>query len=268
MAALIALLERVARRSTRSGPHRQQDTAESSAEFTERIDLGDLAVAQLVHDLRNDLSVITAFVEHLASRMPGGRADRDIAELRHRADRASQLSREILMAARPRTVARRPTDLNQLVASAADMLSRLAGDQVRVLLQLSDEPVPVVAELAELERILLNLALNARDAMAGAGVLTIETAVVGRPSPVGPEDARPKDCARLTVSDTGAGMSQVVESRMFQPFFTTKAQGTGLGLSSVAFTIRRLEGTVSVDSEPGRGTSVSVIFPLATGHPR
>jgi signal transduction histidine kinase len=121
----------------------------------------------------------------------------------------------------------------------------------------------VVAELVELERILMNLALNARDAMAGEGVLTIETAVVDPSSNEASEVSLPPSRAHLIVSDTGHGMTPEIRARMFEPFFTTKDYGTGLGLSSVAFTVRQLGGTVLVESKPGRGTSVSVLLPLA-----
>jgi len=98
----------------------------------------------------------------------------------------------------------------------------------------------------------LNLLLNARDATGGDGSILIDTAAVG-------------DRARLTVADTGCGVTSDVRRRMFEPFFTTKASGTGLGLSAVASIVRKLEGTIDVDSELGRGTSISIMLPLAAG---
>jgi len=214
------------------------------------IDVGDLAVAQFVHDLRNDLTVIIGCAENISRRVPKGHADEEIAEVRRSADHAAVLARELVKAARPRFANRRPVDLNHVVASAMATVSRCAGEHIRVRLRLSSDPVAVVADAAELERIILNLAFNARDAMPGGGVLTVETAF---------EDA----FARLTVSDTGCGMTSELKARIFEPFFTTKQSGTGLGLNSVAFTVNQLHGEISVESSPGRGTSVTVLIPLA-----
>lgn len=255
----VAHLTQFFARSRRPG-HADASSAGGS-ETSAQIDLGDLAVAQFVHDLRNQLTVIIACSERIFHLVPRSHADQEIAELRHCAERASLLSRELLMAARPRSAARRRVDLNQVVAAAVERLPRFMGDRIRLRVRLSAEPVTVVAEPLELERILLNLALNARDAMAVGGDLTIETEMIVQVPPGGNKDAPPAPCARLTVSDTGCGMTPDVQARMFEPFYTTKEAGTGLGLSSVAFTVRQLQGMVSVESEPGRRTSVTVHLP-------
>ncbi len=228
-----------------------------------KVDLGDLAVAQLVHDLRNQLTVIVSCADNLAGLVPAGSWSADIAQLRRSAAHASVLAREILVAARPRFAARRPLDLNHVVASALEMMSRVAGDAIQVKTYLSPVPVPVLAEFIELERIVLNLALNSLHAIDAEGVITIETEAVRSPSPSRVEGMQDVPYARLTVTDSGCGVSPEVRARMFEPFFTTTESGTGLGLSSVAFTIRQLSGTVSVESEPGRGTSITVILPLS-----
>jgi two-component system, cell cycle sensor histidine kinase and response regulator CckA len=217
-----------------------------------------------VHDLRNQLTIIIASAQHLAPRVQ--KPDPDIADLLQSADRATVLAREILLAARPRLAARRPVDLTRVVRAAEDTLSRVIGSGIRVDLCLAAGPIQVNAEVLELERIILNLALNARDAMGTEGVLTISTAVLDMSSkPV--HGVLPGQYVRLTVADSGPGLTPEVRARMFEPFFTTKEAGTGLGLSSVAYTARQLQGTVVVESEPGRGTSVSVILPLS-GDPR
>jgi signal transduction histidine kinase len=247
---------------------RSRDRAASHATLaprgpSSRIDLGDLAVAQLVHDLRNQLTVIIASADNLAAVVEDSQdARQQLTDLQHSAERAAVLAREILLAARPRFANRRPIDLNQVVRAVGEMLSRIMGPGIRVRLQVSPDPVQVSAEVVELERIVINLALNARDAMGGDGVLTITTAVVDTSSqPI--DGIVPGRYVRLTVSDTGSGLTPEVRARMFEPFFSTKEAGTGLGLSSVAFTARQLLGTVTVESEPGRGTSVSVILPFA-----
>jgi signal transduction histidine kinase len=227
-----------------------------------KVDLGDLAVAQLVHDLRNHLTVIVSCADHLATVVPTGSSP-ELVHLRQSAARASVLTRETLLAARPQFAARRPLDLNHVVAAVVEIMSRLGGDGITTTLHLAPVPVMVVAEFIELERIVLNLALNSLDAMAGGGVITIETEAVRSPSPSRLEGMQEAPYARLTVTDTGHGVTPDVRARMFEPFFTTKEAGTGLGLSSVAFTVRQLHGTVSVESEPNRGTSITVILPLS-----
>jgi two-component system, cell cycle sensor histidine kinase and response regulator CckA len=227
-----------------------------------KIDLGDLAVAQLVHDLRNQLTVIVNCADELAGRVPAGSPNAELVHLRRCAAHASVLTREILLAARPKFAARRPLDLNYVVAAAVEMMCRIAGDGIEIKTHLSAVPVMVVAEFIELERIVINLVLNSLDAIHAEGVITVETEAVRSPSPSRVEGMQDDPYARLTVTDTGRGASPEVQARMFEPFFTTKEAGTGLGLSSVAFTIRQLHGSVSVESEAARGTSITVIIPL------
>ena len=139
-----------------------------------------------------------------------------------------------------------------MVRASSAWLSRTIGTRVRVQLDLAGHPVRVVADYAELERIVTNLVLNARDAVqTGEGMLHISTGVRA-------------EGARLTVSDTGLGLTAEAKARMFEPYFTTKEHGTGLGLSGVAATVSRLGGAVFVDSEPGHGTRVTVVIPLAS----
>jgi two-component system cell cycle sensor histidine kinase/response regulator CckA len=228
-----------------------------------KINLGDLAVAQLVHDLRNQLTVIVNCADELAGRVPAGSANPELVHLRRCAAHASVLTREILLAGRPKCAARRPLDLNYVVAPAVEMMSRIAGDAIEMKTHLSAVPVMVVAEFIELERIVVNLVLNSFDAIDGTGGITIETEAVRSPSSSRVEGMQDAPYARLTVADNGRGVPPEVRSRMFEPFFTTKEAGTGLGLSSVAFTIRQLHGTMSVESEEGRGTSITVMLPLS-----
>ena len=257
-ASLLSSLKELIRfnrwRTPNGEPRRESDPS--------KVDLGDLAVAQLVHDLRNQLTVIVSCADNLAGLVPTGSSNTELVHLRRSAARASVLTREILLAARPKFVARRPLDLNHVVAPAAELMSRVAGEGIQIKLQTSPVPVHVVAEFIELERIVVNLVLNAFDAIDGEGVITIETEAVRSPSASRVEGVQEAPYARLSVTDTGRGMSPEVRARMFEPFFTTKEAGTGLGLSSVAFTVRQLHGSVAVESEAGRGTSLTVILPL------
>lgn len=205
-----------------------------------------------------------ACADDVARVVPLGVADNQIALLQRCAERASAIAEEFLIAAHPRFEGRRTVDLNLAVRSAHATLARVTGAGIHFELRLSHEPVPVAAELIELERILLNLALNARDAMPDGGALTVETERIA-PIAQGSTSASVGK-ARLTVRDTGRGMPAEVKGRMFEPLFTTKPRGTGLGLNSVAFTVRQLQGMISVESSVDIGTTVTIVLPLA--HPR
>jgi signal transduction histidine kinase len=229
------------------------------------IDPGDLTIAQFAHDLRNLMTVMIGCAECMHQHVPPGKADREFRELIQAAERASMLTQELLLTMRPRSIARSQVDLNQVVGSAFDTIARLVGKTVRVRVRVSPEPAPVAADVVEVERVLLNLALNARDAMPEGGVLTVETVVVDNPSHQRSEVGGRH--VRMTVSDTGRGMTPDVRARIFEPFFTTKETGTGVGMSSVAFTVRQLQGTLSVESQPNGGTSVIVELPCISTRP-
>jgi two-component system cell cycle sensor histidine kinase/response regulator CckA len=220
------------------------------AHVASAVELTGLAVAHLVHDLKNHLTVIIGCAEHLSYKASRGEADHEITQLLRSAERATQLIREILTAARQRSSAQHLVDLNHVVRRGVEALACLIDPTIRLHLCLSREPVLVLATFEELESILWNLMLNARDAMANGGVLAVATATVG-------------PHARLSVIDSGCGLAPEVQRRMFEPFFTTKQSGTGLGLSSLAFAVDRLHGAVMVDSHPGRGTTITVAFPDA-----
>jgi signal transduction histidine kinase len=230
-------------------------------ERTTPFDVGDLAVAQLVHDLRNQVTIMRGCAENLAALVPKGQADAEIAELQATAVRVSLLTREILLAPRPGRTKLEQIDLNRVVVTILKTLLQVCGDRINLRLSLCPDPVLVLAEHIDIERILLNLALNARDAMAGEGVLTIETALVERPSSVASAGAPLGRHPRLTVGDTGCGMAPEVQARIFEPYFTTKPMGAGLGLTSVSSTLSQIHAAIAVQSTPDRGTSVTVTFP-------
>jgi signal transduction histidine kinase len=261
----VGLLARVKQRIGRLlgfGDRRSRQVSADSIEPSAEINLRELPTAQLVHDLRNQLTLMLGCVDNVADVVVTGEAGQEIGELRQCVERALRLTGELLVTAGPRSVTRGPVDLNRVVASVVQMLSPMMADRIDLRLRLSPVTIPVVADALELERIILNLALNACEAVPGQGVVTIETAAAFGESSDPDEGPLRRSHARLTVSDTGGGMAPEVKARMFEPFFTTREKGTGLGLSSVARTVRQLGGTVLVDSEPGRGTFVSVILPL------
>jgi two-component system, cell cycle sensor histidine kinase and response regulator CckA len=228
------------------------------------VDLTDREIVQLVLDLRNHLTVMTLYVNAIRDGMAHCPADR-LSELRRSAELAVRLIDALLIEGRqPQALARTFADLNEAVRRTAATLSHDEDNAIGVRLDLWPEPLEILAEPRALERVLLNLLLNAYDAMSNGGVVTIKTAIA-HAGPAAIEEMRPGRYARMIVTDTGRGMTAEVKDRVFHGFFTTKPNGTGLGLRSVALTIRQLQGRISVESEPGRGTSVTVMLPLATG---
>jgi len=196
-----------------------------------------MAVAQIVHDLRNQLTVMMGCADALAFLVPRGEGDRQITLLRKSAERASQLAREILLATRPATAARLPVDLNEVVGAARDVIVRLAGDPRRIEVDLAPEPVTVMARFSEVEAILVTLVRNALDAMGRSGKITITTTTSATGMP----------CAKLTVREGGTGL----------------AKRDGGSLSSLAVTVGMLRGHVSIEPCADGGTAVSVALPLA-----
>jgi len=218
-----------------------------------------LEVLQIVHDLRNQLTVMTLAANDIADASAAVREGR-LAELQRAVGRAVLLIDALLLNERAASRGRMAGDANEVVRRTTATLSQASCDAIRVQLHLWPEPLPVNAEDGDLDRLLLNLMLNGCDAMPGGGVLTIETAIA---HDRGPGASRPDgESVRISITDTGSGMTAEVKDRIFDPFFTTKKGGTGLGLRSVAVTVEQLGGEISVDSEPGRGTSVTVLLPL------
>jgi two-component system cell cycle sensor histidine kinase/response regulator CckA len=211
--------------------------------------------------------VILGFCELLAESDPDETRQADIKEI-HKAGRsAAALTRQLLTFSRKQIVDPTVFDLKAVVADMRRMLERLIGEDVKVVLDLRPELVFVNADRGEVEQIVMNLALNGRDAMPKGGTLTIETAAVE----LDEHDAKthlsvqPGPYVVLTVSDTGTGMTPQVQARLFEPFFTTKelGKGTGLGLATVYGIVARSGGGVSVSSELGTGTSFKVYLPRA-----
>jgi two-component system cell cycle sensor histidine kinase/response regulator CckA len=224
----------------------------------------------VAHDFNNLLTVITGYAEMLLAR-PEATGREQLAEIAHAAAQASSLTRQLLAFSRRQVLHPRLVDLNEIVAGMEPMVRRLIGDDVSVAVRLGPNLAAVEADRAQLERVILNLAANARDAMPGGGRLTIETANVE----LDPEyvesrgDGTPGANVVLAVSDTGAGMSEEVQRHLFEPFFTTKepGAGTGLGLATVFGVVKQSGGSIYVYSEEGRGTTFKVYLPAARAQP-
>jgi two-component system, cell cycle sensor histidine kinase and response regulator CckA len=227
------------------------------------------AFSDLVHDLRNQLTVLLACADAVARAVPHGTAAVEIGALIKSAGHASDLTEQLIVAAtigihvppeRPGVL-----DLNEAIRSNLATMRRAVGPTVSLRLLLSPETVMVAADIVQIERILLNLVVNAREAMPDGGSVLVETTFV--PADLSSADGPEPGHVRLTVTDMGVGMSPEIKARIFEPLFTTKRRGTGFGLNSVAHTVGALHGTVSVETAVGRGTAVEVTLPIASPRP-
>ena len=229
------------------------------------------AVGQLAggvaHDFNNMLTAILGYCELLLDSTPPDDPRRsDIAEIRATGDRAAGLTRQLLAFSRRQILAPRTVDLNRVVRDIEGLLRRVLSDEVTLVTALGQEPVMARIDIGHLEQALVNLAVNASDAMPEGGTLRISTgsedidsAFVGRHP-----GAREGRFAYLRVTDTGIGMTPEVQSHMFEPFYTTKPQGkgTGLGLSTVYGFIKQSQGYIWAKSAPGQGTTFTLHLPL------
>jgi signal transduction histidine kinase/CheY-like chemotaxis protein len=245
-----------------------EDLAETHSRLaqSQKMDsIGRLA-GGIAHDFNNLLTVIMARAVLELDRQPAGSTAHKTLTLVHgTAVRAAALTRQLLAFSRKQVLQPRVLDLSALVAEMEPLLHRLIGEDVTIAMHRAHPVGRVKADPSQLEQVLLNLVVNARDAMPGGGTLTIAT----RDTVIGPGDGRrapevePGAYVALEVADTGVGMSPDVLTRIFEPFFTTKAEGkgTGLGLATVYGIVKQSGGHVTVTSEPGRGTTFTVLLP-------
>jgi len=235
--------------------------------------LGRLA-GGVAHDLNNMLVAILGYSEFVAKSLPSDDERRaDVESIAEAAGRSAQLTRQLLAFARRDMVEPRRVDLNAVVRGAERMLRLSAGEGVEVELVLEEGELCTLADPTRLERVLLNLVLNARDAMATGGRLRIATGRTtldeGLADRHGDPGLAPGAYVCLTVTDTGHGMDRATLAQVFEPFFTTKpfGQGTGLGLSTAYGSVKQAGGHITVQSEPGRGTTFTVYLPAAGDRP-
>jgi two-component system cell cycle sensor histidine kinase/response regulator CckA len=243
---------------------RQMQERLAEAEKMEAI--GRLA-GGVAHDFNNLLTVISGYAAILREHP---NAAEPLDEIEHASEQAAALTRQLLAFSRRQVLRPQAVDVNEIVGGMGPMLERIIGDDVQVAVQLGDGVPPVEADRAQIERVVLNLAANARDAMPRGGRLTIETADVDlEASYVATHgEVTPGRHALLAISDTGIGMSEEVRRRLFEPFFTTKGSGggTGLGLATVFGVVKQSGGSIFVYSEEGRGTTFKIYLP-ATSRP-
>jgi PAS domain S-box-containing protein len=222
----------------------------------------------IAHDFNNLLMVISGYCESLLERVGGNpELSGPAGEIAAAASRASTLTRQLLAFSRKQMLAPKVFDLNAVVSENLKMLARLIGEDIDLVRVPGEELGAVKADPGQIEQVIMNLAVNARDAMPGGGRLTIETSNVTLDDSYAAfhNPVKPGEYVMLAVSDNGAGMDVETQSHIFEPFFTTKGQqGTGLGLSTVYGIIKQSGGYVWVYSEPGRGTTFKIYLPRVT----
>ena len=234
----------------------------------------------VAHDFNNMLGVIMMYTSFVSDRLDAGVSGADLAAadlaamstdlgaVKDVASRAAALTHKLLTFGRREVVAPEVVDLNDVVREMEDLLRRAMGENVADLrMVLADRVLPVKADRGQLDQVIMNLAVNARDAMPVGGTLEVRTSVVvigGSAGSLPPLRPSPGEYVRFAMTDTGEGMSREVAARAFDPFFTTKGIGTGsgLGLATVYGIITQAGGDVSITSAPGRGTTVSVLLPF------
>jgi CheY-like chemotaxis protein len=218
----------------------------------------------LAHDLRNLLTIILGTSERLLDELPADSPSREAADTIYQsAARAADLTQRVLAFGRHEEVDGGGVDLNEIVRDSAPLIRTLVGETIDVRVVCGGVASPIGTNRTEIEQVLFNLAVNARDAMPSGG--TLEIAVEQPAADATPPQIEPRRAALLSVADTGAGMTEAVLARAREPFYTTKEEGkgTGLGLAIVSSIAHKCGGAIVIDSAEGRGTRVRVYFPLA-----
>jgi two-component system, cell cycle sensor histidine kinase and response regulator CckA len=213
----------------------------------------------IAHDFNNLLMVISGYCEFLLEQLgPDAKARASVQEIANAAERATALTRQLLAFSRKQMLAPQLVDLNEIITQNLKMLTRIIGEDVELVMRAGANIGAVKADPSQIEQVIMNLAVNARDAMPHGGKLIIETANVTRlhfPLAAG-------EYVMLSITDTGVGMSADTQLHIFEPFFTTKGlRGTGLGLSTVYGIIQQSRGTIQVSSETGKGTTFKIYLP-------
>jgi PAS domain S-box-containing protein len=223
----------------------------------------------VAHDFNNLLTAISSNASLALTAAGNGQEIREeLGQIMRAADRAAALTRQLLAFSRKQMLQPAVLHINEAVREASTLLSRLIGEDVELVTVLDADTWPVVADAGQLTQVVMNLAVNARDAMPNGGVLTITTGNIDVTAPLAARrrGLRSDEYVVLTMRDTGSGMDQATQERIFEPFFTTKEQGkgTGLGLATVYGIVKQSGGYIHVVSETGRGTTFWIFLPRAT----
>jgi CheY-like chemotaxis protein len=235
------------------------------------------AVGRLAGGVAHDFNNILTAIKYYAGVIRDGFADdapsrTDAIEILTASDRAAALTRQLLTFSRRQVIMPKVVDLNPIIADMIKMLKSVIGEDIILETGLSGTPCLVLADSGQLEQVVMNLAVNARDAMPKGGTLTLATEIVAgdAKSVAARRELPPGQLVRFTARDTGHGMTDEVKSHAFEPFFTTKpaGRGTGLGLATILGIVKQSGGEIELESEPGKGTAFFIYLPLAEGDGR
>jgi two-component system, NtrC family, sensor kinase len=243
----------------------RREAAEASLRQSQKMEAVGQLTGGVAHDFNNLLTIILGNLELALRQAPEGRPRTLLTRVHRAAERAAELTKRLLAFSRNQPLDPRPIDANRLVADMSDLLGRTLGENISIETIRGGGLWPTEADRAELESALLNLAINARDAMQAGGKLTIETgnASLDEAYCATADGVKPGQYVMIAISDTGVGMSRELIGKAFDPFFTTKpaGSGTGLGLSQVDGFVRQSGGHVRIYSEVGEGTTVKIYLP-------
>jgi signal transduction histidine kinase/ActR/RegA family two-component response regulator len=260
--------ERTAELRREVGDRQQAEEAlrESEAQLrqAQKIEAIGRLAGGVAHDFNNILTAINGYAQLMIARLdPRDPLRKNAEEIQKAGARAAGLTRQLLAFSRKQVLAPKVLDLNAVVANLEPMLRRLIGEDVEFRFRPAAELGRVHADPGQVEQVIMNLVVNARDAMEAGGTISIETASVGVDASYAQQHLpmTPGPYVMIEVSDTGCGMDELTRSRIFEPFFTTKEKGTGLGLSTVYGIVKQSGGYVWVYSEPGQGTTFKVYLP-------
>ena len=242
---------------------REHRSIDKQLQIAQRMEAVGRLAGGMAHDFNNNLQVIQACVEMQLDDLPEHDPAREnLHEITAASGRAASLATQLLNVVRRKPCEPEPFALDELIGDMGPMLQRVLGETVRLCIELDESSCCVLADRGEIEQVILNLAINARDAMPSGGELTLRTRALSAEGSRDTEDPE-GELALVTLRDTGIGMDEYTRARVFEPFFTTKATegGTGLGLSVAAGIIRRAGGRMSVQTELGRGSEFRIALP-------
>jgi signal transduction histidine kinase len=231
----------------------------------QRLELMGRLAGGTIHDFNNLLTVMTGVAELARANLPSEHAvAADLGRIMEAGEQAGRLAGQLLAFSKPRRHVSQPVDLNGVVGHTMSLLERVLPANITIQTTLARDAT-VRADETQLKQVMMNLCLNARDAMPSGGVLALRTEVVHDTSPSSANGGPPSAWVKLTVLDSGVGMDEAMKAKLFEPFYTTKERGTGLGLPVVKQIVESYNGRVAVVSQPGQGTSMILWLPAATG---
>lgn len=251
----------------------ERERVEATLRQMQRLEAVGQLTSGVAHDFNNLLTVVLGNIRFLDREFTAagidGKMKQRLGYMRTAAERGAKLTDQMLSFSRRQRLEPRALNLNEAVSGMQELLQSTMGGSIRIETRLADDLWPAMADPTQLELAVLNLAINARDAMGIGGTLTVSTANVALGQPVHPEDPPPGEYIEICVSDTGSGMTPEVRAKAFEPFFTTKeiGKGSGLGLSQILGFAKQSGGGVSIRSKVGEGTSICIYVPRADHAP-